>query len=96
MHEVAYLPVTHRSSRASSGAEVLSSETNKGCVTIPELKYEELKKSLLQKHLPLSTRIKFSDLASESQRAEACVYIACELPAVLTLLWSAEPGVQGS
>ena len=79
MHVVAYLPVTHRSSRASLGAEVLSSGTNKGCVTIPELKYEELKKSLLQMHIPLSSRIKFSDLASESQRTEACVNIAWEL-----------------
>ena len=33
--------------------EALSSETNKGYVTIPELKYKELKKSLLQMHLPL-------------------------------------------
>ena len=79
MHVVAYLPVTHRSSRASFGAEVLSSGTNKGCVTIPQLKYEELKKSLLQMHIPLSSRIKFSDLASESQRTEACVNVAWEL-----------------
>ena len=43
MHVVAYLPVTHRSSRASFGEEALSSETTKGYVTIPELKYKELK-----------------------------------------------------
>ena len=43
MHVVAYLPVTHRSSRASFAEEALSSETTKGYVTIPELKYKELK-----------------------------------------------------
>ena len=47
--------------------EALSSETNKGHVTIPELKYKELKKSLLLNASPPSyTGIKFYDLASES------------------------------
>ena len=79
MHVVTYLPVTHRSSQPLLGRKCCLAKQIKAAWLFLNWNMRNSKKSLLQMHLPLGTRIKFSDLASESQRAEACVNIAWEL-----------------